>query len=607
MGKRKRVQNDSTDNLTKYYEEKLPDIGSVLKRKVRKTCTRKLLFNTFPVLNWLPKYKRSYAVNDVIAGLTVALTAIPQGIAYGNIAGLPPQYGLYSSFMACFVYIIFGTSKDVTIGPTAILSLMLQQYISSNPDYAILLCFLSGCIILGCGLLNLGFLVRFISSPVTVGFTCAAAVTIASGQINALLGIPSSSNEFLPSWENAINNISQTRKWDAILGITTMIGIIILRQAKNITGKGRLFFKYVSLSRNALAVFIGTLIAYLLGENGEQPFKLTGDIVPGLPSVQPPPFTTVQNGTVTYFSEMVDNLGISLLVVPLISILEIIAIGKSFSQGKIVDASQELIALGACNIVSSFVSSMPVTGAFTRSAVNNSSGVRTTLGGFYTGIAVLLAIQFLTETFYFIPKTVLAAVMIAAMIFMIEYDHVVLVWKSKKIDIIPLVVTFISCLFLGLEFGILCGIGVNVLFILYNSASPKINIVTEKIEDIEVILATVSENLVYSSAEYLRDKILRAVTESDTQIKYAIIDGARINSLDSTVAINLSALYHDLNIDKCELILWNWQRQTEGVIWRTNHAMEKCFRKCSNLNDVLYPVGLENNNHFEVPEIIESL
>lgn len=104
------------DNLTKYYEEKLPDIGSVLKRKVRKTCTRKLLFNTFPVLNWLPKYKRSYAVNDVIAGLTVALTAIPQGIAYGNIAGLPPQYGLYSSFMACFVYIIFGTSKDVTIG-----------------------------------------------------------------------------------------------------------------------------------------------------------------------------------------------------------------------------------------------------------------------------------------------------------------------------------------------------------------------------------------------------------------------------------------------------------------------------------------------------------
>lgn len=104
------------------------------------------------------------------------------------------------------------------------------------------------------------------------------------------------------------------------------------QQAKNITGKGRLFFKYVSLSRNALAVFIGTLIAYLLGENGEQPFKLTGDIVPGLPSVQPPPFTTVQNGTVTYFSEMVDNLGISLLVVPLISILEIIAIGKSFCK-----------------------------------------------------------------------------------------------------------------------------------------------------------------------------------------------------------------------------------------------------------------------------------
>lgn len=181
------------------------------------------------MLQWLPKYKASFIISDFVAGLTVGLTAIPQSIAYGVIAGLPPQYGLYSAFMGCFVYIIFGSCKDVTVGPTAIMALMVQKHVADNPDYAVLICFLSGCIILLLGIFNLGVLVRFLSVPVVTGFTTAASITIGSGQINSLFGVPSKSNEFIDSWDNILTNLKEVKLNDSLLGVITLICLIILR------------------------------------------------------------------------------------------------------------------------------------------------------------------------------------------------------------------------------------------------------------------------------------------------------------------------------------------------------------------------------------------
>ena len=138
---------------------------------------------------WLPEYNLNFAISDLIAGLTVGLTVIPQGIAYAVVAGLPPQYGLYSAFMGCFVYCVFGSCKDITIGPTAIMALMTSMHARHGPEYAVLLSFLSGIIIFLCGILQLGFLIDFISVPVIAGFTSAAALTIASGQWKSLLGL----------------------------------------------------------------------------------------------------------------------------------------------------------------------------------------------------------------------------------------------------------------------------------------------------------------------------------------------------------------------------------------------------------------------------------
>ncbi|XP_065372325.1 sodium-independent sulfate anion transporter isoform X2 [Calliphora vicina] len=568
-----------TDLEESLYHEKFPDVGRIIKSHSKSCCSTNTIKKFLPIVTWLPKYNPKFLVSDFVAGLTVGLTAIPQAIAYAIVAGLPTQYGLYSAFMGCFVYIIFGTCKDITVGPTAIMSLMIQTHIAGNPDYAVLCCFLSGCIIFLLGVLNLGVLVRFISVPVTTGFTLAAAVTIASGQINNLFGIKSPSNEFLDSWINFFGHITETKRNDAILGVCTLVVLLLMRKVKDLPCSYKTLTKYISLSRNAIAVVVGILICYLLSHDDWLPFRVSGKITPGIPPFRPPPFSTPNNGTTDSFGEMVSNLGASLATIPLISILETVAIAKAFSKGKIVDASQEMVAVGLCNVFGSFVSSMPITGSFTRSAINNSSGVKTTLGGAVTGILVLLTLAFLTSTFYYIPKATLSAIIISAMIFMVEYDRIGEIWKSKKMDLFPFLVTVIACLFLGLEFGMVGGILANMLFILYSSARPKIFIHKEKLQSIQVGIVNVKENLCYSSAEYLKSKIVKFVNTNE-DIRLVVLNGEEITNIDSTVALNILSLKEDLLVYSCELICWNWNMDAAGVICRL-HPKEKTMFKFS--------------------------
>lgn len=348
------------------------------------------------------------------------------------VAGLSPEYGLYSGFMGCFIYTFFGSCKDITIGPTAIMSLMIYSAVKNlNNDFAVLGkfliivpltfqlmndqftgTFLSGGVIFLLGILNLGFLVQFISTPTIIGFTTSATITIASGQIKPLLGIKSgNSNEFIASWENVFHHLDEIEVSDTILGLIS-IGILFALKKPTCLSRWPVFSKYISISRNAIVVIVGMIVAYIFHINGSDPFRLTGSIKQGLPELTLPPTQTELNGEIYYFPDMVRALGLSLITLPLVSILETIAIAKSFSKGKVVDATQEMIAVGLCNIASSFFLSIPITGSFTRTAVNHNSGVKTTLGGVVTGGLVLLALGLLTGTFYFIPKTTLAAVSI---------------------------------------------------------------------------------------------------------------------------------------------------------------------------------------------------
>ncbi|XP_029405843.2 sodium-independent sulfate anion transporter isoform X3 [Bactrocera dorsalis] len=489
--------------------------------------------------------------------------------------------------MGCFVYIFFGTCKDVTIGPTAIMSVMVQAH-THNADYAILACFFTGVITLLMGVLNLGVLVQFISIPVTTGFTMAAAITIASGQINNLFGISSSSNEFIESWTYFFKHINNTQRNDALLGIITLIMLLIMRKIKDINSSYKSLTKYISLSRNALAVVVGIILCYFLSSDDWLPFRVSGKIVSGLPPFKIPPFHTEINGTKIDFEDMMGDLGASLISIPLIAVLETIAVAKSFSMGKIIDASQEMVALGLANIFSSFFSSIPISGSFTRTAINNASGVKTVLGGAITGILVLMTLAFLTNTFYFIPKATLSAIIIAAMIFMVEYDRIAEIWRSKKTDMIPFLVTVLSCLFWTLEYGMVCGIVVNILFILYKSARPTIIITEEKLlKNIKIAIVDIQENLTYSSAEYLKSKVVKYISTHSEKIGKVVIRGEEIHTIDSTVALNILSLKQDLLALNCELLCWNWQIPSAGVICRLHPDARKMFKFSKTLQEVV--------------------
>lgn len=549
-----------------------------------------------PVTAWIPHYTLATFFQDIVAGFTVGLTEIPQAIAYAIVAGLPPQYGLYSGLLDCIVYFVFGTCKDVNIGPTAIMALMVQPHVEKlGPDMAVLITFLSGAIIFVLGLLHLGFLVEFFSYPVIAGFTSAAAIQIGSSQIKSLLGIPGKANEFLEAWISVFQNIKHISWWDSLLGVSTIILLLSIKQVgrygsrnnrpelsttRNILGK---VLWLCSIARNAVVVIIGTLIAWILYTNGIKPFKLTGNIGKGLPTIQLPPFSTVFNNQTYSFVDMIKQYESSIAFVPLIAILEHVAIAKSFAKGKTIDATQEMIALGLCNLSGSFIRSMPVTGSFTRTAVNNASGVQTTLAGVVVTGMVLLALGFLTATFAFIPKATLAAVVICAMVHLIDYKAIITLWRTKKMDLIPFVITLLASLLLGLEYGILIGISSNILFVLHSSARPSIEIEREKFSQGDVFVVTPSRSLQFPSAEYLREKVIQDCYDPKVTV---VLNGKYINNVDATVAKNFKVLADDLILREQNIIFWNFKMNVRNICKGVDQKLVDFF-KDGNLQDII--------------------
>ncbi|XP_051491118.1 sodium-independent sulfate anion transporter isoform X9 [Apus apus] len=294
-----------------------------------------------PALRWLPRYSLAWLQLDLMAGLTVGLTVVPQALAYAEVAGLPLQYGLYSSFTGCFVYCFLGTAKDVTLGPTAIMSLLVSSYAFHEPVYAVLLAFLSGCIQLAMGLLHLGFLLDFISCPVIKGFTSAASITISFNQVKNILGLQGIPRQFFLQVYETLRRIGETRAGDAVLGLACLAALAGLQAMKSRLPRAagaeplaaRVSYLIVwttATARNALVVLFAGLVAYSFQVMGSQPLTLTGSIPRGLPAFRLPRFSmAAPNGTVP-FRSMVEDMGVGLAVVPLMGLLETIAIAKAF-------------------------------------------------------------------------------------------------------------------------------------------------------------------------------------------------------------------------------------------------------------------------------------
>uniref|UniRef100_A0A8D8AEW3 Sodium-independent sulfate anion transporter n=2 Tax=Culex pipiens TaxID=7175 RepID=A0A8D8AEW3_CULPI len=553
-------------------ENRMEQVNQWCQRKVKSACTRKTLHKRLPISRWLPNYNSSDAVGDLVAGITVGLTVIPQALAYSGIAGLPAAYGLYGSFLGCIVYIFLGSCKDVPMGPTAISALLTYQTARGNVAKSVLLCLLTGIIELLMGLFGLGFLVDFVSGPVSSGFTSAVSLIIVTSQIKDVLGISAKGTTFLEIWQAIFADIHNIRAWDTVLGLTCIAVLLIMRIVAGLkvgpeedtlkSRKHRIINKFMWLigtSRNAILVVVCGAIGYVFQSSAQAPFKLIGEIPPGMPSFQVPLFSLTANetssGRAESFSEIVSGLGSGLIVIPLIALMENIAICKAFSNGKPVDATQELIAIGVANIANTFVQGFPGTGSLSRSAVNNASGVRTPMGNIYTGALVVLSLMFFTPYFSYIPKASLAAIIIAAVVFMVEVKVVKPMWRTKKSDLIPGLSTFIACLALPLEMGILVGVGLNVIFILYHAARPKISV--ERLTSpggTEYLIITPDRCLIFPSVDYVRNLVTK---HSIRQSLPVVIDCSHVYGADYTAATVIDSITADFTKRDQPLFFYN--------------------------------------------------
>ncbi|XP_061377145.1 sodium-independent sulfate anion transporter-like isoform X3 [Danaus plexippus] len=528
------------------------------RRGVSRMCNVESWRRRVPITIWLPQYNLEKLLRDAIAGITVGLTSIPQGIAYAIVAGLPPQVGLYSSIFPGVMYAVFGSCKQVTVGPTAILAALLTKYVAQSEDFAYLASFLTGCVILLLGVLQLGFLLDFISKPVISGFTAAAALQISASQLKSLFNTTGSSGgTFIKAVINFFSNIKSVQLWDTLLGVLTIVSLFLLKCCSPSSPLSYCATCRVHSvrARNAVVVFAATAVAYLFYIYGMTPFKLTGKIEGGLPKFSLPPFQTVVNNNTIGFDKMLDVLGPEGLVMPLVAILESIAIAKAFAGTASVDVTQEMVAVGMCNIVSSFAQSMPATGSFTRTALNHASGVMTPAGSLFKAALVLLSVTYLSEAFRFIPRSTLAGIIMVAMVSIVDFSILPPLWRHSKSELFVWFLTVVVGVTAGLEYGIAAGAAGDALRVLYSASRPRLvtkqfKVCGVQVGAVDVALVSLPEVVCYASVEHV-GRVLRTVRGH-----VVVLDGRTNIHADIGVIETVNSVISDAEGGKRRFLLW---------------------------------------------------
>ncbi|XP_072931671.1 sodium-independent sulfate anion transporter-like, partial [Epargyreus clarus] len=520
-----------------------------------------------PAARWLPRYGRAAAAADLVAGVTLGLTLVPQSIAYASLANLPVQYGLYSAFAGTMLYAALGTVKEVSIGPTSLMALLtLQTCHALPPDCVVLLTFLSGCVVFLMGLLRLGFLVDLISPSVTSGFTSATAVIVVVAQLKGLLGLSFVAESVFENVLLIYQKIGEVRLPDCILSVVCCSVLLALRKLKDlpVSPKRRRLRRalwLLSIARNALVVLAAAAAAALAPDRTL--FRLSGRVEQGLPRVSLPPFSTTIGNRTVGFVEMVSELGSGVVMLPVVMVLANTAIAKAFTEGGRVAATQEMLTLGLCNVAGSLVRAMPSCGAFTRSAVAHSSGVRTPAAALVAGIIPLLALNYLTKYFYFIPKACLSSVLICAVIFMIDVEIVFRLWRRARGEAGVLLLTLAVGVARSVELAVAAGAlaaATRAAARLLRAPPPPRRL---QVRDGDAIRIRTGPVLLYVNAERFAERVLAAALPApDTAPAPAapppvLVDCSELALLDYTAAEVLGRVIREFEARRQRLVFYN--------------------------------------------------
>ena len=491
-----------------------------------------------PILEWLPNYKSSRLRGDVVAGITVGIILIPQGIAYALIAGLPPIYGLYTALVPQVMYAIFGSSRQVAIGPVAMDSLIVAAGVStlalagsdSYIEIAILLALMVGAIQLLMGIFRLGFIVNFLSRPVISGFTSAAALIIGFNQFRNLFGVDFiRSNQIqyvaLDIWKNSKELDLPT----TMIGVSAALIIIVLRKVNK------------KIPNALLVVILGIIAVKYFGSTFES-VAIIKEVPSGLPSFGVPEID---------IDQLKELMPIALTLV-LVGFLETISIGKSLEAKQDeyrIRPNQELVALGIGNMVGSLFKAYPSTSSFSRSAINQESGATTGMASLISVGMVIVTLLFLTPVFYYLPKAVLAAIIIVAVFGLVNIKEGIHLWKTNNLDFWLLFTTFVATLFLGIEYGIFAGVGLSIVILIFRTSRPYIAVLgavpdsdfyknkerfTNVVIEEDILVVRFDAQLFFANASYFRDNLDDLADKKGKALKLIVIDAESINRVDST-------------------------------------------------------------------------
>jgi len=536
----------------------------------------------FPILTWGPQYQKSYIVRDLIAGITVALTVVPQGLAYASLARLPTEYGLYTSYVSAIIYTFLGSSKDLAVGPQSLMSLLTAEYcmrpenwvpldgagdVRSDPRLAILLCMCSGAVILFLGVFNLGGIVNFISHPVLVGFISAASVVIPMGLLERVFGISGLPANFVMKMIELAKRLGETKYLDATFGFATLFVLLALKHAKirfstvnKDDGKVKVVAKKIlwitATLRNAFVLFVTSTILFVSQKNcpfGDEdvpanetdrydcitPTTISAITLPS-PALPDTSIALTDSDEQAGLGDMLSTLGSGIIIVPFVAILQSIGIGKSLAErgNYKVTARNDFFAVGIGGLASSLVSSMPVSGCFSRSSLNFESNAATQLGNVITAAVVLVSALVFAEYFRWIPTASLAAVIMAAVGSMFDWDAIMEVVKLSKRDAVPMILTFVLSVY-DFRIGIVVGIMLHIGMLIYDQNSPDIHITDDNKEN--SVRVTLEHGIAFPVCENLLDTVndeLEAKPETDL----VIIDLKNAYTADVAAARTLKKL-----------------------------------------------------------------
>ncbi|MBW3096619.1 SulP family inorganic anion transporter [Pseudohoeflea coraliihabitans] len=516
----------------------------------------------FPILEWGRTYGRTPFTNDLIAAVIVTIMLIPQSLAYAMLAGLPAEVGLYASMLPLIAYALFGTSRTLAVGPVAVVSLMTATAVGKiaaegSSDYlaaAVLLAFLSGVMLVVMGLLRLGFIANLLSHPVISGFITATGLLIAAGQLKHMLGIDISGHTLPEIIAGLVENAGAFSATTLIIGIAVLSFLYFARlRLKGLLralGAGPRLADIVTKAGPVLAIAVTIVIAYLL-DLGNSGVALVGEIPRGLPAPSLPAFNT----------DLLIELAGPAFLISLIGFVESVSVAQTLAarRRQRIVPNQELIGLGAANIASSVTSGYPVTGGFARSVVNFDAGAQTPAAGAFTAIGIAVATLFLTPVLFYLPQATLAATIIVAVLSLVDVAAVQRVWRYSKTDFSAMAATILGTLFLGVEAGVMLGVGLSVLLHLYRTSRPHMAVVgqvpgTEHFRNVErhavvtspeVLSLRVDESLYFANTRYLEDQVSELVAERP-QLQHVILMCSAVNEIDASALESLEAINHRL-------------------------------------------------------------